>query len=73
MKDFAAGELKEVLPIEAQAKAHRLPVLDMIREYRETLANYRSEMGRLQLHDHWEEPTDALNPCRGLCGSAAGP
>lgn len=38
LKKFAGEELKEVIPIEAQAKAHRLPVLAIIEEYRESLA-----------------------------------
>ncbi len=35
---FAADELKTVLPIEAQAQAHQLPVVGTIQEFREALA-----------------------------------
>lgn len=38
LKRFAAEEAKLAIPIEAQAKAHRLPVLDIVQEYRESLA-----------------------------------
>lgn len=38
LKKFAAKEMKTVLPIEAQAKAHQLPVVGTIQEFRESLA-----------------------------------
>jgi hypothetical protein len=37
LKKFAAEEMKQIMPIEAQASAHYLPVLGMIKEFRETL------------------------------------
>jgi hypothetical protein len=38
LKRFAAEEAKLAIPIEAQAKAHRLPVADPVQEYRESLS-----------------------------------
>ena len=38
LKRFAAEEAKLAIPIEAQAKAHRLPVSEIVQEYRESLA-----------------------------------
>jgi hypothetical protein len=38
LKRFAADEAKLAIPIEAQAKAHRLPMTDIVQEYRESLA-----------------------------------
>ncbi len=38
LKAFAAGEMKRVLPVEAQAKAHGVPVLGTVGDYRESLA-----------------------------------
>jgi hypothetical protein len=38
LKKFAAEEMKAVLPIEAQAHAHHLPVIATIQEFRESLA-----------------------------------
>jgi len=38
-KQYADAEVKEVVPIIAEAKAHYLPVLSVIGEYRESLAN----------------------------------
>jgi hypothetical protein len=38
LKAFAAGEMKQVLPVEAQAKAHGVPVLGTVEDYRDTLA-----------------------------------
>lgn len=38
LKKFAVQELKAVLPIEAQAKAHQLPVVGTIQEFRESLS-----------------------------------
>ena len=38
LKRFATEELKQVVPIEADAKANRLPILGPIQEYRESLA-----------------------------------
>ncbi len=38
LKKFAAEEMKTVLPIEAQAKAHQLPVLGTIQDFREALS-----------------------------------
>ena len=43
LKRFAAEEIKRVLPIEAQVKAHRLPVLNAVEEYKDTLTSI--EMG----------------------------
>ena len=37
LKKFAAEEMKIVLPIEAQAKAHQLPVMGTIQDFRESL------------------------------------
>ena len=42
LKKFAAEEIKRVLPIEAQVKAHRLPVLNTVEEYRDTLTSIES-------------------------------
>ena len=38
LKEFATDEMKVVLPIEAQAKAHQLPVVGTLQEFRESLA-----------------------------------
>ena len=38
LKKFAAEEMKTVLPIEAQGRAHQLPVLGKVQEYREALS-----------------------------------
>src|SRR5262249_38604353 len=37
LKKFAAEEIKAVLPVEAQAKAHQLPLVGPLQEYRESL------------------------------------
>jgi hypothetical protein len=37
LKRFAAEEIKAVLPVEAQAKAHQLPLVGTLQEYRESL------------------------------------
>jgi hypothetical protein len=42
LKKFAAEEMKTVLPIEAQAQAHRLPVLGTLQEFRDSLAQIAS-------------------------------
>jgi hypothetical protein len=42
LKAFAAGEIKRVLPVEAQAKAHGVPVLGTVGDYRESLATIES-------------------------------
>ncbi len=42
LKEFAARELETVLPLEAQVKAHHLPVLGPVQEYREALVTIRS-------------------------------
>ena len=39
LKKFAAEEIKQIMPIEAQAKAHHLPVMAIITGFRETLDN----------------------------------
>ena len=39
LKRFAAEEIKRVLPVEAQVKAHRLPVLNTVEEYKDTLTS----------------------------------
>ena len=39
LKRFAAEEIKRVLPVEAQAKAHRLPVLGTVEEYKDSLTS----------------------------------
>jgi len=39
LKKFAAEEIKRELPIEAQVKAHRLPVLNTVEEYKDTLTS----------------------------------
>lgn len=42
LKAFAAGEMKRVLPVEAQARAHNVPVLTAVEDYRESLAAIES-------------------------------
>src|SRR4051794_11304854 len=42
LKAFAAGEMKRVLPVEAQAKAHNVPVLGTVEDYRDSLAAIES-------------------------------
>jgi len=42
LKKFAAEEMKTVLPIEAQAKAHQLPVLGTLQGFRDALAQIES-------------------------------
>lgn len=42
LKKFAAEEMKTVLPVEAQAKAHQLPVLGTLEEFRDALAQIDS-------------------------------
>jgi hypothetical protein len=42
LKAFAAGEMKRVLPVEALAKAHNVPVLAVVEDYRESLAAIES-------------------------------
>jgi hypothetical protein len=42
LKRFAAEEMKRVLPVEAQAKAHGVPVLGAIEDYRAPLAAIES-------------------------------
>jgi hypothetical protein len=37
LKKFAAEEIKAVLPVEAQAKAHQLPLVGTLQEYRDSL------------------------------------
>ena len=39
LKRFADEEVKRVLPVEAQVKAHRLPVLNAVEEYKDTLTS----------------------------------
>ena len=39
LKKFAAEEIKTGLPIEAQAKAQQLPVLNAVEEYKDTLTS----------------------------------
>ena len=39
LKKFAAGEIKRVLPVEAQVMAHRLPVLSVIDDYKDSLTS----------------------------------
>lgn len=39
LKKFADSEIKRVLPVEAQVKAHRLPVLNAVEDYRDTLTS----------------------------------
>ena len=39
LEKFAAGKIKQVLPIEAQVQAHRLPVLNTVEEYKDTLTS----------------------------------
>ena len=46
LKRFAAEEIKQVVPIEADAKANRLPVLGPIQEYRESLAAIEERFAR---------------------------
>ena len=42
LKRFADEEIKRVLPVEAQVKAHRLPVLSVVEEYKDTLTSIES-------------------------------
>ena len=42
LKAFAAGETKRVLPVHAQAKAHGVPVLGTVEDYRDSLASIES-------------------------------
>jgi hypothetical protein len=42
LKTFATGEMKRVLPVQAQAKAHGIPVLGVIDEYRDSLSSIDS-------------------------------
>lgn len=42
LKKFAAEGMKTVLPVEAQAKAHQLPVLGRLQEFRDSLAQVES-------------------------------
>ena len=42
LKRFAVVEMKTVLPIEAQAKAHQLPVVGAIQDFRESLVAIES-------------------------------
>ena len=42
LKRFAAEEIKRVLPVEAQIKAHRLPVLGTVEEYKDSLTSIES-------------------------------
>src|SRR5271157_1752742 len=39
LKRFASEEIKRVLPVEAQVKAHRLPVMNSVEEYKDTLTS----------------------------------
>ena len=39
LKKFAAEEIKRVLPVEAQVSEHRLPVLNTVEEYKDTLTS----------------------------------
>jgi uncharacterized protein YqeY len=41
-KQYAEAETKEVIPVIAEAKARYLPVLDIVEEYREALANIQN-------------------------------
>ncbi|MFN4260792.1 MAG: hypothetical protein ACK4RK_15965 [Gemmataceae bacterium] len=43
LKKFAAEEMKTVLPVETQAKAHQLPVLGTLQEFRDALAQNAPE------------------------------
>ena len=51
VKRFVAEELKYVIPIEAQAKAHHLPVVEAIEGYRESLAAIEDGIAR-RLREH---------------------
>ena len=51
LKKFAAEEMKTVLPIEAQAKAHQLPVLGTLQDYREVAVGDRGGFAR-RLREH---------------------
>ena len=42
LKRFANEEIKRVLPVEAQVKAHRLPVLNAVEDYKDTLTSIES-------------------------------
>ena len=42
LKRFAADEIKRVLPVEAQIKAHRLPALGTVEEYKDSLTSIES-------------------------------
>ena len=42
LKAFAAGETKRVLPVQAQAKAHGIPVVGTIDDYRDSLSSIES-------------------------------
>jgi hypothetical protein len=42
LKAFAAEEMRRVLPVEALAKAHGVPVLDTVEDYRDSLAAIES-------------------------------
>jgi hypothetical protein len=42
LKKFAAEEIKRLLPVEAQIKAHRLPVLSTVEEYKDSLTSIES-------------------------------
>jgi hypothetical protein len=42
LKRFAADEIKRVLPAEAQIKAHRLPALTTVEEYKDSLTSIES-------------------------------
>src|SRR5271157_3522999 len=39
LKKSAVAEIKRVLPVEAQVKAHRLPVMNSVEEYKDTLTS----------------------------------
>ena len=39
LKRFAAEEIKRVLPIEAQIKAHRLPAITIVEEYKDSITS----------------------------------
>jgi len=41
-KAFAEEELKHVLPVEAQVRAHHLPIISVVEEYREELAGIQN-------------------------------
>ncbi len=42
LKRFAADEIKRVLPVEAQIKAHRLPGLNTVEDFKDTLSSIES-------------------------------